>query len=206
MIKAIIFDFGGVCFYPGNSSQLLLEAIFRSKLLKIKLISIFFSSKRNEIKKLVDKFNEAKLNEDDLFREIKRITRYNFSERDLKKQIIDLNKPIKPVIEILEKLKNRYKLCLLTNNNSWLDEINEKHRFYQYFDVIINSYNVKVAKPNRKIFEIALSKLKFKPNECIFIDDKKENVLAAEEYGINSIKYKNPKQLIKDLKKFGVKL
>ncbi|MEM5777449.1 MAG: HAD family phosphatase [Candidatus Aenigmatarchaeota archaeon] len=206
MIKAIIFDFGGVCFYPGNSSQLLLEAIFRSKLPKIKLISIFFSTKRNEIKKLVDKFNEAKLNEDDLFREIKRITRYNFSERDLKKQIIDLNKPIKPVIEILEKLKNRYKLCLLTNNNSWLDEINEKHRFYQYFDVIINSYNVKVAKPNRKIFEIALSKLKFKPNECIFIDDKKENVLAAEEYGINSIKYKNPKQLIKDLKKFGVTL
>ncbi|MEM5803181.1 MAG: HAD family phosphatase [Candidatus Aenigmatarchaeota archaeon] len=206
MIKAIIFDFGGVCFYPGNSSQLLLEAIFRSKLPKIKIISIFLSNKRKEIKNLVDNFNEAKIKEDEFFKEIKNITKYNFNEKDLKKQIIDLHKPIKPVIDILKKLKSKYKLCLLTNNNSWLNEIDKKHHFYQYFDVVINSYDFKVAKPNKKIYQIALSRLKVKPSECIFIDDKKENVSAAEKYGIKSIKYKNPKQLLKDLKKFGVEL
>jgi len=203
MIKAIIFDFGGVCFYPGTSSQLLLEAIFKSKLPKLKVISVFLKS-RKEIKRLVDMFNEGLIDEKTLFKKIKKIAKYEFDEKELKNQIIEIHKPIKPVIELIKKLRKKYKLCLLTNNNVWLDELNKKHNFYGYFDVVVNSYKFKVSKPSRRIYEIALEKLKVKPEECVFIDDKKENVEAAANLRMKSIRYKNPNQLLKELRKMGV--
>ncbi len=207
MIKAIIFDFGGVCFYPGTSNQLLKEALLNSDLPKIKIISLILNQKkRAEIKKCVDIFNAGKISEEKFWLKIKKITKYNFDENKIKKLIISLNKPIKETIDVLKKLKKKYKLGLLTNNNSWLEEIDKKYKFSKYFDVIVNSYDVKTIKPNKKIYYIILEKLQLDPEECIFIDDQKENVKAAREIGMNAIIYRNAGHLLKQLRNYGVEI
>ncbi|MFH8080496.1 MAG: HAD family phosphatase [Candidatus Aenigmatarchaeota archaeon] len=207
MIKAIIFDFGGVCFYPGTTNQLLLEALFNSKISKIKILSLLLNfKKRKKIRMLVEEFNLGKISESVFWKKIKKVTGYDFDETELKKEIISLNKPIEPVINIIKNLKKNYKLGLLTNNNAWLEEINKKYDFYKYFDVVINSCDVGISKPNKEIYIMMLERINAKPKECIFIDDKKKNVEAAIKLGINGIVYKNPKQLLLDLKKLGVKI
>jgi putative hydrolase of the HAD superfamily len=207
MIKAIIFDFGGVCFSPGNSEQLIKEAFFNSRLPKLKLLTLILDfKKRKMIKDVVHEFNAGCVDEMTFWEKIKMITHYDFNEKELKKIILSLHRPIKPVMNIVKRLEKRYKLGLLTNNNSWLEDLNKKYKFYRYFDEVVNSFDVKASKPSRKIYYIILKRLGVKPKECIFIDDKKENIDAAKKIGMKVILYKNPKNLIKQLKSFGVEI
>jgi epoxide hydrolase-like predicted phosphatase len=205
MIKAIIFDFGGVCFYPGSTNQMIKEALFNSNLPKAKIILLLLDfKKRRMIKNVVEEFNSGRVDEKAFWDNIKKITKYDFDENKIKERIISLNRPIKPVMNVIKKLRKRYKVGLLTNNNSWLDEINRKHNFYQNFDAIVNSFDVKTAKPSEKIYMIMLKRLGVKPEEAVFVDDKKENIDAARRIGIKAIHYKNPEKLLKDLRSFGV--
>jgi len=207
MIRAIIFDFGGVCFYPGNTNQIIKEALFNSNFPKMKILLLLLDfRKRKLIKEAVKEFNSGLIDDKSFWKKIKKITKYDFDEREIKENIISLNKPINRVMHIIKRLKKKYKVGLLTNNNSWLDEINQRYNFYQYFDVVVNSFDVKISKPSEKIYKITLKRLSVKPDEVVFIDDKKENVVAAIRVGMKAIHYKNPEKLIKELRSFGVEV
>ncbi len=78
-----------------------------------------------------------------------------------------------------------------------LDYFHEKK--YGFFDVKVFSCIEGVIKPDRKIYEITLKKLGVKPEEVVFVDDKEENVKAAQDIGINTILFKNSEQFKKEL-------
>lgn len=93
-------------------------------------------------------------------------------------------------IEILERLKSNYKLTVLSNATASLDWAFDYLGIRQYFDeVIISSYE-KCAKPSEKIYNIALNKVNRDPDQCIFIDDKVENVEVAQSIGLNTFHLK----------------
>jgi len=77
--------------------------------------------------------------------------------------------------------------------------MHKKLGHYDLFDDLFLSTNLKLAKPDKRIFEYCISTLKVKPKECVFIDDKKENVKAAKALGINSIRFVNARQLKKEV-------
>jgi len=54
-------------------------------------------------------------------------------------------------------------------------------------DKIFVSYELGLLKPDKAIYQSVLAKLNVKPEEVIFIDDKRENVEAAKSLGINGI-------------------
>jgi HAD hydrolase, family IA, variant 3 len=54
-------------------------------------------------------------------------------------------------------------------------------------DKIFVSYELGLLKPDKAIYQSVLAKLNAKPEEVIFIDDKRENVEAAKSLGINGI-------------------
>lgn len=51
------------------------------------------------------------------------------------------------------------------------------------------SFEVGVMKPDRKIFEDSLSKLKLRSKECVYVDDIKDYVEAAKALGIHGHQY-----------------
>lgn len=53
----------------------------------------------------------------------------------------------------------------------------------------ILSHEVKAMKPGRRIYEIALKRLKSKGRETLFIDDLEENVVAARKAGLHAEQY-----------------
>lgn len=75
---------------------------------------------------------------------------------------------------------------------------------YGKFDDIVTSYTVGVRKTNPKIFRIVLKRLKVKPSEAIFTDNRAWNLVASKKVGITSILYKNPQQFIQELKKLKI--
>ena len=84
-----------------------------------------------------------------------------------------------------EAVKGRYDLVLLSNDLvEWSDYICKKHDLDKYFKDKIISASVKCVKPQLKMFDLALERINRSPYECIFVDNKAENLLAAEEVGI----------------------
>jgi putative hydrolase of the HAD superfamily len=67
------------------------------------------------------------------------------------------------------------------------------------FDVLVWSYQLGIAKPNPAIYRHTLDKLGVQPEETLFIDDKQENVEAAQALGIQALLYLSVNQLRADL-------
>lgn len=91
-------------------------------------------------------------------------------------------------IEVLEYLKPRYNLALLSNDVSeWSKYLRTKFDLDRFFPVCVISGDVGVRKPSPKIYEILLEKIKVEPSECVFIDDRLRNLKTASELGMQTI-------------------
>ena len=102
--------------------------------------------------------------------------------------ILDVLEPIEKNIEIMKSLKGKYKLFVLSNfHYPAFDYIFKNWEFFKYFDGKVVSGHCKLLKPEKKIYELLCLTYSLKPNECVFIDDTKVNIEAAEEFGINGI-------------------
>ena len=86
------------------------------------------------------------------------------------------------------EMKKHYKLALLSNDSSeWSRYFRGKYNLNQYFDVITVSGDVKMKKPNPAIYQLTLEKLGLDAAECVYVDDRRYNLAAAEEVGIKAV-------------------
>lgn len=96
-------------------------------------------------------------------------------------------------LEFLKKLsaEKKYKLILLSNTNAihieWVKEnIPFFDEFKDCFDAFYLSYEINFRKPDTAIYEFVLKQNDLTPEECLFIDDTKENTDAAAALGIHT--------------------
>jgi len=94
------------------------------------------------------------------------------------------------VIEILEELKERHKLGVISNCNPSLDWAFSSLGIRRFFDDIVISAYERIEKPDKEIYIRSMKNLGSKAEECIFIDDRIENVRAAEELGMMGLHLK----------------
>ena len=194
MIKAILFDSGGVIV----DQQLFFERlnkIFRPKdnkkfwhQINIEAIPLC----KNLISEEVFWEKIAKLNKKNQKKIPKNLWRQGYESSTKVKQ---------DVLNIIKKLKKKYKLGLVSNSIAYHEKINKKRGIYDFFDVVVLSHKIGLTKDGKNIFIITAKKLKFKPTQCVFIDDVKNFVDVARSIGMKGIVFKNSKQLKSDLKK-----
>lgn len=80
------------------------------------------------------------------------------------------------------------------------DQINERWKIADLFDVIVISNEIGVIKPDPKIYLLTLERLGLQPQETIFIDDQEKNVIGAEQVGMCGILFKNTDETIQQVK------
>ena len=114
---------------------------------------------------------------------------------------MDMLTPIPETIEILKELKaaGLHTFALSNYHEAAFMRTVSENDFFSLFDGKAISYQIKLIKPQREIYEYILSKYGLKPEECLFIDDMPENIEGAKILGINTLLYKNPVQLRKYL-------
>ncbi len=97
-------------------------------------------------------------------------------------------------LQFIEDLasKNQYKRILLSNTNELhIEQVIENmsleryNRFKACFHKFYLSHEIHLSKPSANIYEFVLNENKLNPEECIFIDDTKENTDAAAQLGIH---------------------
>ncbi|MBS0629127.1 MAG: HAD family phosphatase [Verrucomicrobia bacterium] len=121
-----------------------------------------------------------------------------------------LNKRVKQFVhltpgidEIISELKSRgIRVALLTNTTKLRSDFYYREGFYRPFDPVILSWQYNVRKPDPKIYEILLERLDLPAKECIFIDNREENVVGAKKLGIHTILFQSAPQLRRELERY----
>ncbi|MFD3871293.1 HAD family hydrolase [Streptomyces sp. NPDC058623] len=86
-------------------------------------------------------------------------------------------------------------LVLVTNATLDLEDDLETMGLTGLADHVVSSARVGVVKPDREIYEIALARAGTPPARCLFVDDRRENVEAAEALGMTGVHYRRPADL-----------
>lgn len=198
MIKAIIFDWFGVCTEEFNKRLLrgLSKKIGRGKQ------SITKSYKKYELDFTLSKINSRNVLKN-MFRDLN-------ADKNIDDYLYIFNKTSKirnEILKLAKMLKDDYKTALLSDNfDEMTKTLRSKIRLNNYFDLVVFSNEMGLVKRKDKIYKVTVKKLKCKPGECIFIDDRKENIARAKRLGINGILFRNIRQVKKDLSLFNVKV
>ena len=67
---------------------------------------------------------------------------------------------------------------------------------------MIISGKEKLVKPNLQIYKLAIDRFDLTPEETAFINDKKENIEAANKFGFFTIHLTDPKMLTQEINRF----
>lgn len=199
MIKAVIFDWGGVLIY--NPSIGTKE--YWAKQLGVN---------ENKFIEIYDKyepdFHKGKISESNFWKKIYE----NLKISEPKSKILwntvleETYKSNDPVINIAKSLKKQgYKIGYLSNTEIPALDFFKKQK-YDFLDVSVFSCIEGYIKPEKEIYKIIIDRLGVQPEEAIFIDDKETNIEGAKKLGINTILFKDAKQLLAELKQFSINL
>ncbi len=118
----------------------------------------------------------------------------------------ELNVPVVPIVASLQLSGRRLGILSNTCSFHW-EHCRSRFRIVaDAFGVHTLSYEVGVAKPNPKIYELAARRAGFGPSEIFFVDDIQENVTGARAAGFDAVLYTSSGQLAADLRARGISL
>ena len=184
MIKAILFDMVGVLLFkkkgyiPKTKEELNAE----------------------KIEKLYNNVDDKKL----LF-DIK--SKLGLGDEEIKKalaRIPEKYEKFEELWKLLPVLKKKYKLTVINNGNSLAEKYWRKKFDFSIFDEFMVSAKIGIKKPDPRIFLFVCRKLKVKSENCLFLDDLRENIVTAKKLKMKTLWWKakikkeiNLKKLVK---------
>lgn len=193
MIKAVLWDFGGVV----TSSPF--EAFNRYELANnIPLDFIRTTNATDPDNNAWAKFESSRISVlqfDTVFAEETRARGHEISGR---KVLELLSGELRPeMVEALSRISKRYKTACLTNNMKTGEGPSMQRtskraegisQVMAIFDVIIESSVIGVRKPDPKFYLLACEQLDIEPSEAVFLDDLGINLKPARALGMTTIK------------------
>ncbi len=206
--KHIFFDLDRTLWdFETNSIQTLNEIFYNLSLdKKIGDFNNFLKIYKPNNEKLWNQYRNGKLKKEILrykrFEDV--LVYFGINDVALAKKIGDdyvYNGPLKKklfpdTIEILEYLKKKYPLYIITNGFKEVQEVKMKTSdIDKYFQHVFISEDIGWQKPNIEIFNYVLKYVNAKPKDSLIIgDDLKVDILGAKNAGIDGV-YFNPKKL-----------
>jgi putative hydrolase of the HAD superfamily len=130
-----------------------------------------------------------------------------FTRDEFRSFLFSESQPQPGSLELVAELAGSGKYLLATLNNESRDLNNyriERFRLRDYFSVFFSSGFLGVKKPDEKIYRIALEMTQRSPDECLFVDDRAENLEPARRLGMAGIQFHNAAQLREELLGRGV--
>ncbi|MEE0874829.1 MAG: HAD-IA family hydrolase [Ruminococcus sp.] len=90
--------------------------------------------------------------------------------------------------EVLQRLSQKYKIGIIANQDFGTEQRLTDFNVHQYIDLVIASAEEGVAKPDLRIFQIALARADCKPEEAIMVGDRLDNdIVPANKIGMTTV-------------------
>ena len=201
MIKAVVFDFGGVILRTHDWHG---RRKWEKKLglAKNEAEAIVFNSKMGQ------KAQRGEISYEDHWSWLG--THFNLSPAEIKAFESDFWAGValdEELVNLIRQLQTMYQTALISNAFNDLREVLTTHfNIADAFDVIVISGEEGVMKPDPRLYQIALEKLDCQPHEAVFIDDFAHNVEGARSIGMAGIHFSTEIDLSAELAKLGIKV
>ncbi len=119
------------------------------------------------------------------------LRRRSFSKKRFNKRMADFVRSLRP----------RYLTAILSNAGDLDRQVfNDAYGIESLVDKVIISAEVGLAKPDPRIFRLALDQFDLQPAEAIFVDDLAVNVEAASQVGMRAIQFHSNAQVIGEIR------
>lgn len=205
MIKHLIFDWGGVLSASQHD-----EAVNRFAQLGLPNAVEYFEEGKNW-KGIFGEVEEGTISIEDFLEKVSQLCGEPITFEQIAYAwwgfFSHLVKGILPQIEAWKK--EGYQVYMLTNNNPFMMSYiksegfaPEGKPFYTYFDKLYVSCEIGLAKPDKAIYQYVLNDINAKAEECIFVDDRKQNLDGAEQIGMSTYLVTDSENWIDDFNAF----
>ncbi len=197
MIRALISDFGGVLMRTrSDGSRRALEQ--RLGLPPNTIEARVFSSDLS-VKGMCGEVSEAELWRT-LGRELD-LPRFGLTWQELQAEFFAEDFLDEELTALIRSVRPGLKTGLISNAWDGLREVLQTRvPIADAFDVIVVSAEEKIAKPDPRIYQLALERLGVQATEAIFLDDFIENIRAANALGLIGIHFQSSAQAQQDIR------
>jgi len=178
-IKAIVFDFWGVL---GD---------FQAPVNKIAGIKRPVTN-YPEYYELINQHNLGQISEEEFLRVTSKLFNVELSSEH--RYLFNADHLNHELIEIIKKLKTKYKIGLVTNTGKeYMDEFLYKPGLDKLFDCLVISGSEGLKKPDPKIYMLAAERLQLKPEKILYLDDHPDRISPAAALGMQVLLYEGEK-------------
>jgi epoxide hydrolase-like predicted phosphatase len=199
MIKALIFDFGGVLVRTSDWS-LRRQWETRLGLGERALDQAVFNSE------VARRASRGELPAGEVWVDVARSLKLDDAQLDACRRDFWANDRLDTeLVDLIQSLRPRYKTAILSN--AWNDARDNFTRLFgldKAFDLLIISAEEGVTKPDPRAYLLAAERLGVEPHEAVFVDDFIENIEGARAVGMQAIHYQPGVDVRAELKKLGV--
>jgi putative hydrolase of the HAD superfamily len=201
MIRTIFFDFGNVVAFFDHQRAVDRLAAF-TDMPGVELALALYGGP------IADDYECGHLSTEEYVREALLNGRLGCTPEQFLDCYTDIFWPNPEVIELIPRLKPRYRVVLASNTND------AHYRRYTadfadvlaHFSQLVPSHHARARKPHPEFFAYAHQFAQAEPGECLFLDDLPVNVETAERFGWKGLVYRNDGMLAEKLTALGVEI
>jgi epoxide hydrolase-like predicted phosphatase len=197
-VRALMFDFGGVLYMPPDLKNLQRwEKILGLK--KDGYLKEFFAQPGES--QFAQKVFTGEISEAEILNNLGLHWRISpWLVRFLRKRSFSKKRFNHPMADYIRSLRPRYLTAILSNAGDLDRQVfNEAYGIEALVDKVIISAEVGLAKPDPRIYWLALDQFGLQPEETIFVDDLAINVEAAKDLRMRAIQFHSNKQVFREI-------
>ena len=196
MLKAVLFDFGGVVAEEGFQEGL--KAIGRKNGIDP---DVFFTTADRLI--FETGYLTGTADEAAYWDALRERTGIRGSDAELRQEIMKRFVLRPEMIAAVDRLRAKgLTVAMLSDQTNWLEEIDGETALFQHFDRVFNSYRLHKSKRDQSIFRDVGNDLGVKLEETLFIDDNGGHIRRAAEAGLRTIHFTTPEDFEKKMRRF----
>jgi putative hydrolase of the HAD superfamily len=196
MIRAVVFDFGGVLAEEGFREGM--KAIGKGKGLDPDNFYRIASDLVYQTGYIIGKTDEHSY-----WNALREKTGVKGEDEEFREEILKRFKLRPEMIKGAEKIKSSgLTSAILSDQTNWLDELDQRTPFHHHFDYVFNSFHLKKTKKDPSLFIDVCAALGVRPEEALFVDDNLENIKRAKGKGLRTIHFSGVSEFLVEIKKF----
>jgi putative hydrolase of the HAD superfamily len=200
-IRAVLFDFGGVLYRIPDQRWLRRWQILLGMGLDEDISALITSPEDSPYMQAI---LEGRISEDEVWERLRRRWRISpFLVRWLRRATMSRRRVNREMAAFLGALRPRYRTGILSNAGSDARRLfTDVFGFDRLVDTMVISAEEGIAKPDERIYHLALERLGVKADEAVFVDDMAVNVAAACQLGMQAIQFRETQQVLTTVRSF----
>jgi putative hydrolase of the HAD superfamily len=196
MIRAVLFDFGGVLAQEGFREGL--KAIAKEKGLDP---DDFYEISSDLVYRTG--YITGGCDEHSYWNAVRKKTGVKGEDHEFREEILKRFELRPTMMAVAEKIKSSGLIvAILSDQTNWLDELDRRTPFHHHFDYVFNSYHLKKTKKDPSVFRDMCALLSVRPKEVFFVDDNLENAKRAVSQGLRAIHFRDAREFQMEVKNF----